>query len=361
MTSVFSHIIQKRFSRQSEDIATDALAYILRDDDAREAMTGMLRGIVPGLPGLRFETQESTQRDEARMRPDMVGRDGDRTRVFVENKFWAGLTVNQPVSYLTELAGCPQPSLLLVIGPEKRGQTLQRALSQRLTEADMLLAQDEAPSGAPWRATTKTGPTVALTSWRAVLDLLEEGAGHNPGIRADIGQLRSLCDAADDDAFTPVSLEDISDQQMPGLILRLTSVVQATVDAAVTADVLSTKRLRPQADWWRIGQYVRLGGDDGWGTWFGIYFTRWKSDDAAPLWLDFDETRFGRGREVREVAARNGIRTFDHRRGVAIPLRVLAGAEKEDVVSDLVNQLRGIALMLAQLPPSTEQPEPPSE
>jgi hypothetical protein len=57
MRTVFSHIIQKRFSAVSEDVATDALAYVLESSDAaRRGMTKLLRGIIPDLPPLQDST-----------------------------------------------------------------------------------------------------------------------------------------------------------------------------------------------------------------------------------------------------------------------------------------------------------------
>lgn len=41
METVFSHIIQKRFSQVNEDVATDALAFILRSNES--ALTGMMK------------------------------------------------------------------------------------------------------------------------------------------------------------------------------------------------------------------------------------------------------------------------------------------------------------------------------
>src|SRR5579872_3116806 len=114
MRTVFSHIIQKRFSAVTEDVATDALAYVLESSDAAlRGMIKLLRGIIPDFPPLRFKTQQA----EGAMRPDMWGFADAEPRVFVENKFWAGLTDNQPLTYLKRLAARSQPTVLLVIAP----------------------------------------------------------------------------------------------------------------------------------------------------------------------------------------------------------------------------------------------------
>lgn len=94
MQTVFSHIVQMRLSQEYENIATEALAFILdSSDQARTGFLKFLREIEPSLPGLNFRTQLS----EGDARPDLWGVEDGKPRVFVENKFWAGLTTNQPV------------------------------------------------------------------------------------------------------------------------------------------------------------------------------------------------------------------------------------------------------------------------
>ena len=114
MQTVFSHIIQRRFSLVNEDVATEALAFILETSEAaRNGLLKLLRGIEPSLPPMRYKTQQV----EGTIRPDMWGFSEGEPRLFIENKFWAGLTDNQPVSYLQQLATYSNPSILLVVAP----------------------------------------------------------------------------------------------------------------------------------------------------------------------------------------------------------------------------------------------------
>jgi hypothetical protein len=122
MQTVLSHIVQKRLSQESENVATEALAFILLSyKAAHNGMMKLIRGVDPKMPRLWFRTQQT----EGHNRPDMWGYDDQgEPHVFVENKFWAGLTENQPVSYVRRLAEYAQPTILLVIGPEDRKETL---------------------------------------------------------------------------------------------------------------------------------------------------------------------------------------------------------------------------------------------
>lgn len=244
MSTVLSHIVQKRFSRQYEDVATDALAYVLKKSDAAHAgMMKLLRGVAPDLPQVRFETQ----RTEGAIRPDMWGLDGPvGARAFVENKFWAGLTGNQPVSYLKQLAKYPQPTVLLIIAPAKRQQPLLRMLRQRLDTDGSGYSERQSTADVIWCVAMRDGPLLALTSWDRVLAALEE-AVDDPDISGDLVQLRGLCEAADVDEFIPVSLAETTDQRIPSFILQLGAAMDDAVERAVSAGLMSFGRLQPQA------------------------------------------------------------------------------------------------------------------
>ncbi len=354
MPSVFSHIIQKRFSQVNEDVATDALAYILESSvAAQRGMTKLLRGIIPDITQISFKTQQA----EGTIRPDMWGFADTEPCVFVENKFWAGLTDNQPVSYLEKLANYPQPTVLLVIAPSAREHTLWRELNHRLLDASISVTERDTAAGVFQSVATQLGPILALTSWANVLSMLEHEAVDDPGARGDLVQLRALCDAADNEAFVPVSNLELSDQRTPAFILQLSSIIQAAVDCAVTENVLRVNKLRPQASWDRIGRYVWVPEDQHAGGWLGIHFGLWKSHGTTPLWLLFSEGDFGRGQEVRRLiepwAAKNGVLTTTKDCHFAIALDIPIGEEKSGVIRSLVNDIKAIATVLSALLPKT--------
>ena len=84
-----------------------------RSDSARTALAEFLGFDEDPLPIASFRTQFLT--DGAY--PDMVCLDKCNNRVaFIESKFWATLTHNQPVKYWEELAA-NRPSVLLFLAP----------------------------------------------------------------------------------------------------------------------------------------------------------------------------------------------------------------------------------------------------
>jgi hypothetical protein len=354
MQTVFSHIVQKRFSHVNEDVATDALSFILHSSEcARNGMMKFLRGIVADMPALQFRTQQT----EGSVRPDMWGFDEAEPRVFIENKFWAGLTDNQPVSYLRQLAEHTQPTLLLVVGPDAREQTLWRELIRRLEDAGISVAARDAAAGIVDSIATEIGPILALTSWTKLLATLELESADDPRSRSDLLQLRALCDAADSEAFVPVSSTEVTDQRTPAFILQLNSIVQASVELAVTEGVLNISRLLPQASWERIGRYARFSDEPDVGVWLGIHFGLWKMHGGTPLWLVFSPGEWGRALDVRLLlepwAAKKGVPTARHNDGFAVPVDIAVGEDKDQVVRVIVDRLKEIAGALSVLKPKT--------
>ncbi len=356
MQTVFSYIIQKRFSLVNENVATDALTYILESSDATQrGMNKLLRGIIPDLPLLNFKSQQS----ESGIRPDMWGYADTEPRVFIENKFWAGLTDNQPVSYMQQLLNFTQPTLLLVIAPAAREQTLWRELMKRLYDAGTSGSEGETAAGIYSCFLTTPGPIIAITSWSSVLSVLEHEAVDDPNARGDLIQLRALCVSADNEAFTPISKMELSDQQLPAFILQINSMVQEMVDISVTKNVLSVAGLRPQASWDRIGRYVWLSGVKGVGAWIGIHFVLWKSHGITPLWLIFSEGDYGRAQEVRPLiepwAAKMGVLTASTDQGFALALEIQTGEEKTSVIRSLTDTIKEISELFINLPPKSVQ------
>lgn len=351
MQTVFSHIIQKRFSQVNEDVATDALAYVLASSEAaRRGMTKFLCGIAGGLPPLHFVTQQT----EGTIRPDMWGLADSEPRVFVENKFWAGLTDNQPVSYLKQLTAYSQPSVLLVIAPTAREHTLWRELSRRLLAAEISTSELDAGPGVARSVRTHLGPILALTSWTTILSALEHETVDDPRARGDLVQLRGLCDAADYDAFIPVSATALSDQRTPAFILQLGTIVQDVVDCAVSENILSVNALRPQASWERIGRYVWVAAERKAGAWLGIHLALWKAHGTTPLWFCFENSEFGRADDVRRLvepwAAKNNIPTATVNGAFAIGVDIPVGQERSAVIRSIVESIKPMAEILDVLP-----------
>ncbi len=356
MQTVFSHVVQKRLSQENENVATEALSFVLQSHElAHNGMMKLLRGIDPQMPRLWFRTQQA----EGKGRPDMLGcDDAGEPHLFIENKFWAGLTENQPVSYLRRLVECPMATILLVIGPEARQEMLWREFRRRLADDDISISADSM-SGIFRVATTSIGPKLVLTSWRVLLDALETEATDDKAARSDLLQLQALCAAADIEAFLPMSAQEATDQRTPALILQLSSVVQAVVDRAVSQGILNLRGTAPQASAERIGRYAYFGAERRAGLWFGIHFVLWKTHGVTPLWMVFSPSEFGRAPEVQAIlepwAAQRGVFVTRYGDGhFVVALDIEYGEDKAGVVAGIVARLGEMAVRLAVLKPGPQ-------
>jgi hypothetical protein len=339
MNTVFSHIVQKRLAQENENVATEALTFILESsDEARRGLMNLLRRIVPGLPDLRFHAQQT----EDAARPDMCGLDGNRLRVLVENKFWAGLTDNQPVEYLKSLAKTAECTVLLMVVPAKRQESIWRELERRLGS---LPSTDEPSSGGMRVVTTRIGPMLAVVSWKQLLDALEAELT-NEQRRNDVVQLRALCDSVDQDGFIPFSATQVTDQQTAAFILQLNVIIQGAVERGISGRFLDTKGLLPTHSWESIGRYFRFT-ESSVGGWLGTEFRLWKDHGSTPLWLFFDDSEFGRAREVRSIlktwADRKGVPAISLKNDFAVGIDLVTGQEEKAVIDFVAGRLKEIA------------------
>lgn len=353
MSTVFSHIVQKRLSQKYENVATDALAFIVSQSEAaRNGIMKLIRSVSADLPELRFRAQHSVEG----ARPDMCGFIGSSPRVYIENKFWAGLTDNQPVAYLKHLGGCAQPSLLLFVVPEARIETVWRELLKRLQASDIMATPHPASERTLCAVDTGAGPVLAITTWTRLLAVIEVELHEDPNARNDLLQLRALCDAADLNAFTPLTAEELTNQRTPALILHMHTVVKGAVDVAVENGVVSIKECRPQMNLERVGRYALFltHAGTGFGAWFGLHYQLWKDHGGSPLWLVFHPTDWGRAAEARLAlepwCREHGLpSTYDNEFGCAVDLP--QGEELEEVIDHVAGQLSQIRDALAAAEP----------
>ncbi|MBA2882214.1 hypothetical protein HNR65_002555 [Desulfosalsimonas propionicica] len=307
-------------------------------------MMKVLHAAAPDLPVLRFETQKA----EENIRPDMWGYDNDGPRVFIENKFWAGLTEHQPVSYLEKLAAYNRPSIILFVVPDAREQILWRELCRRLQEAGIAATGKNTLSGPiTLAAATATGPVMALASWTRLISALALSVADDPFARNDLAQLQALCEAADIDAFVPILPRHVTDQRMPAFVLQLNAIVQASVELAVSENILTLNGLKPQASWNRIGRYIKFSFENGPGVWVGLHFDLWKQYGETLLWMVFSQTDWGRALQSKPLlepwAAREDKFVAFQNSELAIALNLVFGEDKDHVVRRLAGLYKDIA------------------
>ncbi len=138
-SSLLAHLT-KNFAPHPENVATEALGHILAHSaSARNGLTSILSGT--GISeNLSYRTQQAE--GDALARPDLTGRDDQgRNVVLIEAKFWAGLTDNQPNTYIAMLAD-DVPSTLCFLIPQERMTSLWPEVCSRASDTGFSVSME---------------------------------------------------------------------------------------------------------------------------------------------------------------------------------------------------------------------------
>lgn len=216
--SLVSHLVY-RLSNQTELVATHSLAYILNKSEAAKSALGdvLCAGGPEDIGPIERVAAEVDGDNEERVDLAAYNKLGEE-RVLIEAKFWAGLTKNQPGTYLDRLPKDDRPSVLLFVAPERRLPTLWGHVLQRAKDTDsqwetIAESGDLRAAVLLWRPDRKgvkgllpkKQPFVRgnrwlmLTSWRALLGAMASRADiEGDGLAGeDIRQLNALCEQQD--------------------------------------------------------------------------------------------------------------------------------------------------------------------
>lgn len=349
--TIFSEVVFRR-GLKPEDAATDGLAFLL---SANREVARVFQQYVERITGLRlpplvlFEAQVSQQGME---RPDIVASTGEGSQLlFIENKFWAGLTENQPVQYLKDLirhSGVLDAAVLVFVCPERSSAMYWDELNRRVKE-DRELALMNACGGAPSGASTlvrRFGERLALAviPWRRLLELLSQAAADagDRGIVEDVVQLRSLVERVDEEqAFLPLRSEELGAEF--GKRWRQYEQLQWQLNTKLAGEP------------YRMGRYqnslkLDLGGSGKWqASWIGINLDLWGRYGMTPFWLvvgrwlpHYALVR----RTLHTWLADSPPRAFECKLGgqdyLCVPLVPPLGVGKDNVPRDLAAQVAAV-------------------
>ena len=246
----------------------EALAYVLnRYHESRGGLGEILEQAVPrmSLSNQPFDT-EAFALDGTR--PDLRQKgDGERERLFIEAKFYAPLTPNQPVPYLKRLPRKPA-SALVFLAPSGRVGELWPELLARVADSDMRYF-DVSPSCVAIDGTEKY---LCITDWTSLLKSMEARLEDSNAGCAELRQLRGLVQLAESRA---------REESRPGekLVRRVTEIGKA-------AGWLDTYGLNVTRRRYGFGRYVRLGRRYRLCVWLGINSELDEEFRSRHLWVD---------------------------------------------------------------------------
>ena len=338
-STLLAHLVP-RLTDRVEDTATDALAFILNKSEAcRRALDGLLSEDGFGLaPITRFKTQVTY---EDGSRPDMAGYDGKGgKRLLVESKFWAALLEGQASGYLGQLEESG-PGILLFIAPDTRIETLWVEIIRQM-EADpkpVRLESVETSDRMCRAVIAGSEKRVSLVSWNLVLDRLAAAVPADSQVASDLRQLRGFVEEQDLDAFQPLQRSELS----PSLARRLrwfNHLIDEVVARGIENGWMSVKGLKATPQRAGYGRYLRFVDESGdcapYVFFFCVNFDYWSSGDT-PLWLwVVSQTELDPKLLDDTHWSRDGGWLYR-------PIYLKVGVEYDNVLEDVVDQLRRIA------------------
>lgn len=344
--SLLAHLVP-RLTRGVEDAATDALAFILnRSEACRAALAEFVSDGDGELASLASaKTQVSPTGAE---RLDLVAWDsaGSR-RLIIESKFWAPLLDGQASGYVQHLAD-DGPAVLLFVAPETRHETLWGKISGQFEAASgMEFSEVRRLDRMQVADIANTSKRVALTTWRVLLDRLRSA---DETMADNILQLQGLADAQDESSFAPLRAEDF-DTAIPRRILDFNRIVWSVINRGVECGWMSVRGLKaaPQYDGYlKYFAFCKKDGPKPSGD-LGlcVNYSRWARPnttsvaETTPLWLRIWS---GRKKMINAISGQ-GVVDYDWKPGddhMWIPLRLPTGVELNDVVADVLKQIKRV-------------------
>ena len=199
--SLLAHLYP-RIRGSQEDVATFSLGYILEQSDVLNQTFTKLIGEKLGLDynnQLLYTCQDA---DSEHGRPDIAGYSDGSLKILCEAKFYAGLTDNQPVSYLKRLKDENGDGLVFIC-PENRIISLWDKVCK--------IAEENGFHGKEINNHCMEYGTIRMSimSWQEILANLHVYASErDPERVGDIKQLDGLCNMMESEAFVPFGPED---------------------------------------------------------------------------------------------------------------------------------------------------------
>jgi hypothetical protein len=360
---ILGHLAQ-RFAVSEENLATEALTWLLRRSAAaRAALVGLVRAIGVDVPDeLTFIGQVGNP-DTGR--PDVVGLDASRQeRLLIEAKFAAALTDQQPSGYLKRLPP-DVDGILLVVAPTVRLATLWVELLRAVPE---LAPAAPSPSAVPAagvlsvKATAHT--TLALVSWRSlvsrVLDALR--TADEASLARDAEQLLALTETMDSVAFAPLRPGDLTTRTA-----RQIAQLHPIIDSArrrIAADSPAAEPYGNRASHGRIfyGWYIRSRTTKK-TIWYGFLPRAWARHGLSPLWAQVTvSTSWSRQRLLQALSGLHEVGQAgmfeDGAESFLIPLTIPEFAGQGEVVDSLRSQLESVISRLDGVVPAGEHVAP---
>ena len=329
--------VAQRHTQGLEDVATDALSFILsRSPSAREALSEFLGDEHGPMPIAKAQPWAA---DEHGAIPDLACLDnGCNLVALIESKFWASLTHHQPVTYWQGLP-IDKPAVLLFLAPDYRLDQggLWDELTVKLRDAGHELSAADRDQGLITAHSRHDQRRLMLTTWQLLLDKMAQRVKENRDTQAcfEIAELQGLAASA---------IED----ERPTRDENLKHLINEAVEHVEQSKWANTNGLGVSSGFDYYGRYLRLAGAF---AWLGIDYKAVKQLPDKPLWLcfsgDYDVDISVNLEEVRSRLKGMAEPVLKWRSGqVHLPIVLAAGADSDKTLNAIVGQLECIARLI---------------
>jgi len=331
--SLLAHLYP-RIKGSQEDVATYSLAYILEQSSLLNEVFTRLIGNKLGIEvnnGLTYRCQDA---DSKYGRPDIAAYSEGRLKILCEAKFYAGLTENQPVSYIKRLSRY-EDSGLIFICPKERIISLWAKLKNTASEAgfeEKIISE---------YMVFYDNVRLSIISWSEILsELIVNATEREPERLGDLKQLEGLCEKIDNESFIPFRPEEFGAQTARD-IDRYYMVVDEVYKLLTTHKELNprTKGLIRASNKQGYSRYLRL---NGYGVGVCFLRDRWKSQTSkeTPFWFTIWEDKDQSLDRLSRYYASLESATVDNSYGENyIALIPKPYVTLEEVAEDLTNQI----------------------
>lgn len=334
-------------SSRHEDVAVEALGYILKSSSARRVLEDLVE--TGGTDTGEIVSVRTQVRVEDGTQPDLVGYDRSGNEcVIIEAKFWAELTPNQPNAYLERLQS---DKALLFVVPVSRIETLWAELRRR---AEAVGSISTINNTIKFKSSSVIRDEccrkyLMLISWQDLLEHLEN-VGDSDMID-EITQLKGFVNRIDEGGFPPLGPDELA-PEIPRRLNGLRQLVDDSTIRAVEYGCADIDGLYVTPQYKGYGRYMRIAGT---GTWFGIDTFRWARGyyPDTPLWLYFEQWKgsdsvpLGRTLEaLRPMIQKDPPQCFDEGSAVLVPIPLPTEVEYDLVLDAVAERIRTVAELI---------------
>jgi hypothetical protein len=324
-----------RIKGSQEDIASEGLTYILqRSASARQALSKIIQ-LESGLTfeDINYITQNVGEKLE---RPDISGIDKKGKEVVIlEAKFWASLTDNQPIEYLSRLS---PNSILIFICPTLRVRPVFDELHMRLNKANVSFQINNSQHS----FILENNKNLIVKTWQEILGTirLHIAQDNEQLLLSDIDQIIGLCETIDNNSFLPYQSEDFA----PGIAKKINSyydIADKVIDELKKRKIANTSNLNATPQKYGYTRYFKIYNM---GLALNVRFDIWERVADTPFWLNIKDDKWVQNErikvELKNIATKNDTIYYEsNKREFYLPIFPLLDKTEDLVINDIAEKI----------------------